>query len=246
MVRPNANGQMKEIVPVTRESLKGQIVSQIKSLILTRRLEVRQKLPSERDLSQQFKVSRVVVREALKSLEQSGLIEIRTGATGGAFVAHNLHVPFLDSVRDLLTVGMLAPSHFWEMGRIVEGKAARLAAERATKGDIRFLRELNRQLLDDIDDRADFRGNTVAFHLAVAKTAGNPLLSLVIHSVLELCEILTLEGPHFPEMVKEVYDIQEALIDAIESRDGDRSEELMVLENKKMEQVFADVVSILQ
>jgi len=62
------------------------IVDQIKLLIRDGRLTPGDRLPSERDLCQRFGVSRVTVREALRVLEASGLVEIRVGARGGAFV----------------------------------------------------------------------------------------------------------------------------------------------------------------
>ena len=90
-----------------------------------------------------------------------------------------------------------------------------------------------------MDGKIDFRAHTIAFHLAVARMSGNPLLGLIIHSFVRLCEILTLEGPHYPELVKDVYELHEAFVDAVEARDAGRCEQLMLEETEKMENVFA-------
>ncbi len=89
------------IKPPKKEKLHEAIVAQIKTLIHTKKLGVGDRLPSERELAQLFNVSRVVVRESLRSLEQSGLIEVRPGSTGGAFITYNVHKPLFDAAYDL-------------------------------------------------------------------------------------------------------------------------------------------------
>lgn len=79
-----------------------------------------QKLPPERDLASRLGVSRVIVREALRSLEQSGLIDIRPGMTGGAFVVYNLHMPLFNVARDLIASGQLSLTDFVGARRAIE------------------------------------------------------------------------------------------------------------------------------
>jgi len=83
----------EDLAPIRKTRLNEEVVARIKRLIYSKELKVGEKLPSERDLAARLKVSRVIVREALRSLEQSGLIEIRPGLTGGAFVVYNLQKP---------------------------------------------------------------------------------------------------------------------------------------------------------
>ena len=107
-----AEQEFPSLVPPKRERLSDAIASQIKTLIFSNNVEERQKLPSERDLADQLGVSRVVVRDALRSLEQSGLIEIRPGSSGGSFVTYNLYKPFFNSIYDLFREGKLTLHHF--------------------------------------------------------------------------------------------------------------------------------------
>jgi DNA-binding FadR family transcriptional regulator len=91
----------EKLNPVTRKNLHEKIVAQLKTLIFSKEIKPSQRLPSERTLTDQFRVSRAVVREALRTLENSGFVEIRTGAAGGAFVADNLHIPFFRATYDI-------------------------------------------------------------------------------------------------------------------------------------------------
>ena len=107
MVKP-MTGEIKDhLIPVSRENLNDKITAQIKALILSKGIPIGQRLPPERELALHFKVSRTVVRQALKSLEQSGLVEIRTGATGGAFVQANHYMPLFSLSYDLFNAGEL-------------------------------------------------------------------------------------------------------------------------------------------
>ena len=87
------NPLYEKLGPVRKTRLNEEVVTRIKRLIYSKELKVGEKLPSERDLAARLKVSRVILREALRSLEQSGLVEIRPGLKGGAFVVYNLQKP---------------------------------------------------------------------------------------------------------------------------------------------------------
>src|SRR5919198_570539 len=72
--------------PVSPGRVSVEIVEQVKAAIREGRLAPGDQLPPERDLTQQLGVSRVSVRDALRMLEAHGLVEVRVGARGGAFV----------------------------------------------------------------------------------------------------------------------------------------------------------------
>jgi len=226
---------MIPLTPINRESLKGQIVSQIKALMFSDKIQIGQKLPSERDLAVRFKVSRVVVREALKSLEQSGLVEIRTGSAGGAFAVSDLHIPFFYAVYDLMNAGKLQGPHFWEFGEIMERAGARLAAANACAEDVKRLRVLNRKLKEDGREVEALLRNNREFHLALAEVSGNPLLRLTLLSLFKMHEILSSDRIHKIRLADDIFDRHEAIIDAIEARDSGLSDRLMTIDARDHE-----------
>jgi len=203
------------------------------------KIQVGQKLPSERDLASRFKVSRVVVREALKSLEQSGLVEIRTGSGGGAFAVSDLHIPFFYAVYDLMNAGKLQSPHFWEFGEIIERAGARLAAANATQEDLRRLRMLNRKLKEDEGDSDALLRDNWEFHLALAQASGNPLLRLTVLSLFKMHEILSSDNSHEMRLANDVFGRHVAIIDAIEAGDAGLSDKLMTIDAREHERLMS-------
>ncbi len=215
------------IRPPKKEKLHEAIVAQIKTLIHTKKLGVGDRLPSERELAQLFTVSRVVVRESLRSLEQSGLIEVRPGSTGGAFITYNVHKPLFDAAYDLFNKGNLSLSYFSEARQAIECFAVRLAAQKATAEDLQVLKSINKKLLEDIDDRANLRRNNSDFHTAVARMSGNPLLLLMAQSLLQILDVAYPHSKQPDDYVRNTYERHEAIIKAMEERSPERCEELM-------------------
>ncbi len=201
--------------PPKKERLHERIVSQIKGLIFSQKLETGQKLPSERQLVELLKVSRVVIREALRTLEHSGLIEIKPGPNGGAFVSDNTYKPFLSSTFDLLNEGKLTLHHFFQARQAIERLSVRLAAERVTMQDIENLNNINRQLLGDIDDKTKLRENNRRFHGAIADISGNPLIKLMVLTLLELLNAFYPRSEQSEEFIRDTYCRHEAIINAL-------------------------------
>ncbi len=215
------------LVPLKREKLYEGVMVRVKGLISTSELRVGDRLPSERELAQRLKVSRVVVREALRSLEQSGFIEVRSGSRGGAFVTHNLHKPLADSAHHLFQHGNLTLQHFFEARRAIECASVRLAAARATPRQIRRLKAINRRLLADLSDTARLRRRNAAFHAAVADISGNPLITLLVQALLDLLDTILPQPAQSVAFARNTFERHEAIIAAMEKRDVGLCERLM-------------------
>jgi DNA-binding FadR family transcriptional regulator len=220
------------INPPRKEKLHESIVAQIKRLVHSEKLGVGDRLPSERELAKLFEVSRVVIREALRSLEQSGFIEIKPGPTGGPIVAYNLHKPLFDSAVDLMNEGKLSLEYFFEARRTIECVTAKLAAEKATAADLKRLKEINGRLRDDMDKPETLRENNSAFHVAVAEIAGNPLLKLMIQSLLQLLGVMHPAPNQSVEFIRQTFERHENLLAAMGKRDLAKCEELMAVDTE--------------
>ncbi len=222
----------KSLTPPKKERLPDTIASQIKTLIFSNNVEEGQKLPSERDLADQLEVSRVVVRDALRSLEQSGLIEIRPGSSGGAFVTYDLYKPFYNSIYDLFREGKLTLHHFYEVREAIEGYSIKLAVKRVTTEDLHRLQIMNKRLIDDIADKTKLRENNMAFHLAIADISGNPLIKMMVQSLIELLNTLYPESGQSSEYIRNTYQRHEAIIQALKERNGEQCEKLMAIDTE--------------
>jgi DNA-binding FadR family transcriptional regulator len=118
--------------------LADQVSDQLKQSLFKGEYLEGERLPSEHELMGVFGVSRIVVREAIRNLENSGLLEIKRGPTGGAFVRSIKHDAVSNLVRDTLKLGRTSVAEIMEVRLQVEPIVAGLAAKRRTPGDIQM------------------------------------------------------------------------------------------------------------
>lgn len=211
-----------------RERLSDQISNQIKKLIISKNIQVGEKLPTERDLASQLSVSRVVIREALRSLEQAGFIEIRPGHAGGSFVSNKLYKPLFDSIYDLLQDGDLTLEHFFQAREAVESFNVELAIQNITPKDLAKLKETNQKLLEDIQEIGKYHFHNMAFHIKLAEITGNPLLKLVVGALLSILKVIYPNPRQSVDFVKALHQRHLAIIDAIERKDIKLSKKLII------------------
>ena len=157
------------------------IVRRIKKQISEGRLLAGHKLPAEREMARQFKTSRVSVREAYRSLEELGVLRIRRGADGGAFIVKLDHEPVLRSLSLVLGLAKTSHKELTEARMLIEPPIARLAALRALKEDVARLEQVLMQEEKDAALRTGpFRPTGSQFHRSVADCARNlPLIVLM-------------------------------------------------------------------
>lgn len=140
-------------------------------------------LPAERSLAEKLGVSRTVVREATKRLEQQGLLEIQHG--NGIKVVDKLHRPLNDSLSLLLPDVAERLQQLNETRFSIEPDAAAFAARRATREQILTLRRIQRQLENAPDNVAAIEADVAAHH-AIADASGNLIYRLILDSLAEL------------------------------------------------------------
>jgi DNA-binding FadR family transcriptional regulator len=168
--------------PVNVDRVSQVIVDQIKALIRDGRLLPGDRLPSERELCQRFGVSRVTVREALRVLEATGLLTIRVGAHGGAFLTSPTTERLSEGLADLISVSTLTAANVTEARIIVELGILPLAVERATDEDIAALFEMVDDAEQELEAGAYDVEMSAAFHIRVAQCTHNPAIAMLVQS----------------------------------------------------------------
>lgn len=173
-------------------------------------------LPPERDLALKLGVSRPVVREATKRLEQQGLLEVRHGV--GTKVVDKLHKPLNGSLALLIPDDKERLRQLVQVRLMLEPENARLAAENASAAQIRGLRAVWQQLADAPDSETAVVAD-MNFHRAVAAASGNQISTLLLHSLSELLETSLTRG-YSRTSTENALRQHAAVLSAIEKRDA--------------------------
>lgn len=239
----DANGSGADIFRrVTVDRVSQVIVDQIKGLMREGKLANGDRLPSERDMCQRFGVSRVTVREALRVLEASGLIQIRVGSRGGAFVASPTKERLGEGLADLMTLGPLTPANVTEARSVIEVGILPLVVERATEQDIAGLRRLIDEGYEALS-RDDYTMSlSASFHVAVSASAHNPAIETLVHS-FHGPMLLSLRQAQIvaPAMGRRGTDEHAELVDAIEKRDVEAAVAVMTTHLDRTASLVRDI-----
>lgn len=163
------------------------MAGQIEETILSGRFPPGEKLPPEREMIHQFEVSRRTLREALRVLEQKGLLEIKTGAKGGAFVKKITSRQMREGLAILIRSGGVSLKELSEFRHDIEGIVAHRAAQRATKEDLDELNGLISQgkavLQQRVFDWKGFLDIDRKVHLALARIARNIMHESIMKTI---------------------------------------------------------------
>jgi GntR family transcriptional repressor for pyruvate dehydrogenase complex len=165
-----------------------EIAAQIRAELSAGRLQVGSRLPSERTLSEQFGVSRNTLREALRSLEQVGLLRLQKGARGGAFISERGGEAVAVGLMDLYHLGSISPTQLTQARIWLEEIVVREACRRATEQQ---LEALDRNIAEAADAAAaglfELRARKhLEFHRMLAQITGNPIIVIVMNGVLDV------------------------------------------------------------
>jgi GntR family transcriptional repressor for pyruvate dehydrogenase complex len=173
---------------VKSNKISEHIIEQIRKAIFEGGLKPGDKLPAEKELINTFHVSKVTLREALRSLEILGFLEIRKGASGGAFVIEVDMKTARDSFTNFLLFKNLSLSNLSEVRLILEPYIAEKAARTITKEGLRKLEKLNEEceyiLKRDIP--IESRKNEIEYHRTIGSVTGNPILMFILDFVENL------------------------------------------------------------
>jgi GntR family transcriptional regulator, transcriptional repressor for pyruvate dehydrogenase complex len=177
------------------------------------------KLPPERALAQQLGVSRMTVREALRTLRDDGYVASQRGSAGGITVLDQGQDQ--QRLRQVLRGRMAELDDDFEFRVAVEGPAARLAARRRTEQDIARLRQADLEL-EQSRAAGRFRAADNAFHLAVADAARNRFMRAAIEEVRAMTWIPL--GRPGPNSFASAHEHHAQILQAIEDGDPEAAE----------------------
>lgn len=166
--------------------LSQEVERQLRDSITDGSFKPNEKLPSERELVDQFQVSRVTVREALKSLRRSGLIEVRRGMNAGAYVCELNADAITENFQNLIRMGRVDFCQLIEARLLLEPATARTAALQRTPQDLEKLENLlaRAERLAETSCR-QARLLNVSFHCEVAKISRNPIIIFITESITQ-------------------------------------------------------------
>ncbi|MBI3361748.1 MAG: FadR family transcriptional regulator [Chloroflexi bacterium] len=169
--------------PVQSERLYEQIVGQIEQQILTGLLKVGDRLPPERELAEQFRVSRTAVREAVKTLREKGLIEVQPGR--GTFVTDGMTRAATQSLGRLMRLGSMDSfQDLVELRSIIEPEMAALAATRITSGHMAALQQAVATMDAALHDMNAYLAADDEYHQIIAQATQNKLVCSLLDPIV--------------------------------------------------------------
>ena len=124
---------MHTFKPVKQPRISEEVLRQLKEAILLGQFKSGQKLPSERELTEEFRVSRGVIREAIRALEITGFVFTRQGPAGGAFVTELSFDHVGNAFLDLFLSNKVSIPEMAHVRYFIEPEVARLAAINITE-----------------------------------------------------------------------------------------------------------------
>ena len=228
--------------PVATRRTFEEAVEQIAEKIKAGDLHSGDRLPSERDLAAQMRISRPTLREAIKTLTEAGVLEVRRGQSGGIFVASELIPRELLRSRQEIRFGEIAG--VLEARRLLEPRVAQLAAVYATEDDFTAMAqtiERQRELAasDDFLRHEDlFLQLDLKFHLALARSTRNATIVGLMRTMLRQLEIARDMAMHAPLVPDWTIDIHERTLAAVRAADFALIDEVMDEHLAQLEQIW--------
>jgi len=212
--------------PVRSTRLFEEICDQIRGQLSLGKIGPGDKLPPERDLADQFGVSRAAVREALRTLEVSGLIELRKGPKGGAFMLEE-GAPLTQSFENMLDLGRIPLRDLTEARILITEVVVRLACERGREQDFAAIeKDINRV------EAAFARGegyknlNVITeFYDLLALATRNQMLRFLTHGIAQVLSGL-IRSKH-PAPIDDLVERRREILASLRARDADAAKKLL-------------------
>jgi len=217
-----------------------EIISQIRELIFAGKLQPGDRLAPENSLLEQFGVSKQTLKEALRTLEYMGLLEIKKGVSGGAYVVEMDREVIREVLATFLFFKNPTIHNISEVRKVIEPYTARIAAEKATEKDLErisgFIFVYNNQIENyEIEDMK----NDIEFHRGIAELTGNPILELIVDFIETIMvDLKKLIKPNlsFSDKVTKAH---QRIFKALKEKDPDKASNEMLIHLIEVEESLA-------
>ncbi len=221
---------------IKKTRVSEDIVGQLRGLIATGKLRSGDQLPSERELSEQFTVSRASVREAIRALESMGLLEARQGE--GTYVAKSVEA-LVQPLAHAIAQEENAIQEMFEMRRLLEPQLAALAAERAAPAELEELHDIVEKQARQVAEGGTGAELDAAFHSALGRAAKNALLLRLNDTLVDSLRDSRRGSLQTPERPRRSLAGHRAIVRALHARDPKAAQRAML---KHLEEIERNVL----
>jgi GntR family transcriptional regulator, transcriptional repressor for pyruvate dehydrogenase complex len=209
--------------PLPEKRTFKEIANQIRLLINSRALKPGDKLPNENELAVQFKTGRLSVREALRMLEQAGLIEVKQGSTGGSFVKELDSTVAVESFIDLMWQGDLSIENMTDARCSIETLILTKVFSNLTGETLQALEDsfqkLENLIAEGKEDEYPIDPTLTEFHLLLARSTGNPIFPIILKVLIEMTKRVMQPATVGLDRLREHTASHRAILDALKAGD---------------------------
>jgi len=205
--------------PLQADTLSLRIVAQVRAALFSSKIKPGDFLGSEASIAQQFQVSRMASRDALRSLEAVGIIDIRMGIKGGAYIAQGNPDRFADALSIQLQLIGVSADEIFDAQLAIETLAAELAASRAAPDDLQKLQDALALCEAQCNDREAFTAASMRFHEVIVQASQNRVLLAQFRALRFVLQPL-LAPNSTVEVAKSVVRSHRTLLNAIAAGDA--------------------------
>lgn len=231
-IRARAKASKDLFVPLRSNRNFEKVAQQIKDHIFSGKLKPLERLPSEREMAEQFKASRNTIREAYRILEETGFIEMKTGNTGGAWVRELDGRMITQSMSDLVHAGHISLQEITQSRLSIELAALEMTFTYIDDTDIEILEECLSKTASAVGNEnkhpaEKYKSELYNFHVRLAKTSRNQIYAYLVASLVDISKHFLDE--HVSKLTGGAGHLEDhrKIIDALKNRDKQKARKLL-------------------
>lgn len=218
-----------------------EVVEQVRREVASGRLKPGDRLPPEREFAEQLGLSRTAVREAMRTLENAGLVQCQAGMNGGAFIRAKDSTAMTQALSDLVLLGQIPTSSVMEVRILITAHAIRLACARGTPEDFVALQR-DVENAEELTRRGDFTRRHAyinSFYVLLAQATHNQVIVAIMESLAELTRALLVKSNLQPR--SDVLAVRRKVLKLMQEGKADDAVKEMTAHLKRLEKAIQDL-----